>query len=147
RPGAEPPAAGSQRLPVHPPPPQPVAEEPQRSVVQEPPPTGTAPSIPAPNPEAPAATAESDDAAGPHAGRAAELARAAAELVAATDQLAEVYDSYLERKEDGGAELTPADEKLTEEIEALQESANRFHGRLKDGFFARTRSRMRREDP
>jgi hypothetical protein len=76
-----------------------------------------------------------------------ELRRLAAELAAASVKLGETYGTFLEQKEDGGAELTEKDEKLQEELEVLADAADRFNKRVKEGFFIRTRDRFRRADP
>jgi eukaryotic-like serine/threonine-protein kinase len=73
-------------------------------------------------------------------------ARLVNEIVDGTPRLAEAYEAFLERKEDGGAELTPADERLREELEAFLEAAERVRNHLRDGFIARTRHRLRRAD-
>ena len=112
--------------------PLPVPEEPAA------PEEAPAPSSPEPAPEeaAPEAQAELPP----------EPARLLSEIATAVPPLYEAYEAYLERKEDGGAELTPADEQLRDELEAFEESAERVRRHLREGFFARTRHRLRRTD-
>lgn len=75
-----------------------------------------------------------------------ELRRLGGELVPASEKLGEVFDAFLEKKEDGGGEITDADEQLQEEIEGLTDAAAGFNKRFKEGIFARTRDRMRKTD-
>jgi outer membrane biosynthesis protein TonB len=75
-----------------------------------------------------------------------ELRRLAGELVPASEKLGEVYDEFLEKKEDGGAEITDSDEQLQEEIEGLTDAASGFNKRFREGIFARTRDRIRKTD-
>ncbi len=76
-----------------------------------------------------------------------ELRRLASELVTASERLGTAYGTFLEQKEDGGAELTEKDEKLQDELEMLAEAADRFNKRFNEGVFARTRDRFRRAEP
>jgi serine/threonine protein kinase len=70
-----------------------------------------------------------------------ELRRVSDELVAASERLGETYDNFLEQKEDGGAELTEADEQLQSDLEALTDAASHLNKRFKEGFFTRGRLR------
>jgi hypothetical protein len=70
-----------------------------------------------------------------------ELRRTSQELVTASEKLIETYDTFLEQKEDGGAELTPADEQLQEQIELMADAGDRLNKRFKDGFFTHGRLR------
>lgn len=108
---------------------QPVESAPAESepAQEEPSPTEPAPE--------PAAEDPTDDLGGP-----------AGELVAKSASLYALYETYLEQKEDAGGEITDADEKLQEELEALEDAAAGFNKQLKDGFFARTRNRLRGAD-
>lgn len=70
-----------------------------------------------------------------------ELRRLSQELVTASEKLIETYEVFLEQKEDGGTELTQADEQLLEQIELMAEAGERLNKRFKDGFFTRGRLR------
>jgi eukaryotic-like serine/threonine-protein kinase len=70
-----------------------------------------------------------------------ELRRVSQELVTASEKLIETYETFLEQKEDGGAELTEADGQLQNDLEAMVEAADRLNKRFKDGFFTRGRLR------
>ncbi len=102
---------------------------------------------PAPRPEP---TPDSGGEAAPEVAPPAEgpggPAHLVTEIVDGVPRLAEAYEAFLERKEDGGAELTPADEQLREELEVFLEGAERVRSHLRDGFLARTRQRLRRTD-
>ncbi|MEA2600605.1 MAG: eukaryotic-like serine/threonine-protein kinase [Acidobacteriota bacterium] len=72
-----------------------------------------------------------------------ELRRVSDELVADSEKLGDTYGELLEKKEDGGAELTETDNQLKDELEALTDAATRLNKRFKEGFFSRlTRSRL-----
>jgi len=60
---------------------------------------------------------------------------------AASEKLGETYDNFLEQKEDGGAELTAADEQLQGNLETLTDAAESLDKRFKEGFFTRGRLR------
>ncbi|MFL6289640.1 MAG: protein kinase domain-containing protein [Thermoanaerobaculia bacterium] len=101
-------------------------------VVQEPAPVET-PAAPEPSPEvveeAPAAPIE-------------ELRRLGGELQTESAQLLETYVSFLEKKEDGGGEITDADEELEELIEDFAGTAEKLNNQLAGGgFFSRLRNR------
>jgi hypothetical protein len=70
-----------------------------------------------------------------------ELRRVSQELVTASEKLTETYEVFMEQKEDGGTELTPADEQLLEQIELMAEAGERLNKRFKDGFLTRGRLR------
>lgn len=75
-----------------------------------------------------------------------ELNGPAGDLVSASASLYALHETWLGQKEDEGGEVTDADERLQEELEALEEAASRLHGQFKDGVFARTRNRLRGAD-
>ena len=114
-----------------------VEETPQRT---EPAPleSSAAPEAPAPAPDLSAPAGELP---------AEELSRLGGELVEHSEKLGEVYGAFLDQKEEGGAGLTPADEKLKDELEVLADVADRFNKRFNEGIFARTRDRLRKTDP
>ncbi len=111
-------------------------------------------SVPEPTP-APAVSEEAPEPAAPVADEPApepsvssegelpydELRRTSQELVTASEKLIETYEVFLEQKEDGGTELTPADEQLLGQIELLAEAGERLNKRFKDGLFTRGRLR------
>ncbi|HEX6904257.1 MAG TPA: serine/threonine-protein kinase [Thermoanaerobaculia bacterium] len=109
--------------------------EPETTERSQPP----APAEPEPTVEAPAPAEPSSDGEFP----IDELRRLGGELVAESGHLIEVYETFLEEKEDGGAEITAADEKLQEEMEALLETAERFNKRVKDGVLGRNKERLK----
>jgi eukaryotic-like serine/threonine-protein kinase len=86
-------------------------------------------------------TADAEPAPDPVGAAHEDLHQIGPELVTGSEHLVEVYEAFLEQKEDGGAELTETDEKLLEELEVLGEAAERFNKKLKDGFIARLRNR------
>ncbi len=72
-----------------------------------------------------------------------ELRRVSSELVAESEKLGETYGDFLDKKEDGGAELTDTDNQLKDELEALTDAATRLNKRFSENFFTRlTRSRL-----
>jgi hypothetical protein len=85
----------------------------------------------------PAPPAVEESALGPDA-PLEELRRLAGELQTESARLYEIYGTFLEQKEDGGGELTDADEQLQEELEVFAEAAGKLE---KGGFFARIRGR------
>ncbi|HSK78015.1 MAG TPA: serine/threonine-protein kinase [Thermoanaerobaculia bacterium] len=85
------------------------------------------------SPPAPAPEPAGDDAA--------DLRGPTGELVTASANLYALFETYLEQKEDAGGEITDADEKLQEELEALEDAAGSLNRQLKDGVFARLRGR------
>jgi serine/threonine-protein kinase len=72
-----------------------------------------------------------------------EMRQTASDLLAASHHLVELYEVFLEQKEDGGADLTEADERLQEELEVFVGAAETFNKQFKDGAFARARNRFR----
>jgi tRNA A-37 threonylcarbamoyl transferase component Bud32 len=112
--------------------PEPAAEEPV------PEPSKPAAAEPAPAQEAPAEPAAGD--------LSQDLPRLAGELVETSEKLGELYGDFLGRKEDGGAELSQADDQLKDEIEALAEEADHFNKGINKSFFARTWSHVKRSD-
>jgi serine/threonine protein kinase len=123
--------------------PRPAAPAPAPQVLPEPETTGR--SEP-PAPAEPEPTVESPAPAEPSSGDEFpidELRRLGGELVAESGHLLEVYEAFLEEKEDGGAEITEADEKLQAEMETLLETAERFNKRVKDGVLGRNKERLK----
>lgn len=122
--------------------PKPAAPAPSRVLPE---PETTEQSAPPPEPVDSAPTVEVPAPAEPspsHEFPIDELRQLGAGLVADSEHLIEVYEVYLEEKEDGGAEITEADEKLQAEMEALAETASRFNKRVKDGFLGRNKGRL-----
>ncbi len=114
--------------------PTPVAQEPTVPIgpVEAPAPQRPEPT-PSPSPEVaaeiPAAPIE-------------ELRRLGGELQAESTQLLETYLAFLEKKEDGGADITDADEELEGLIETFSEAAEKLNTHLAGGgFFAKIRNR------
>ncbi len=71
-----------------------------------------------------------------------ELRRLGGELQTESAQLLETYLIFLEQKEDGGADITDADEELEGLIEAFSETAEKLNNQVTGGgFFARIRNR------
>jgi hypothetical protein len=70
-----------------------------------------------------------------------EVRQLAEALPAKSSKLYDLYGDFLEKKEDGGAELTDADEQLQEEIEVFGDAAAKLNRGFKEGFFARIRGR------
>ncbi|MEA2560497.1 MAG: eukaryotic-like serine/threonine-protein kinase [Acidobacteriota bacterium] len=71
-----------------------------------------------------------------------ELRRLGGELQAESTQLLETYLAFLEKKENGGADITDADEELESLIEAFSETAEKLNNQVTGGgFFARLRNR------
>lgn len=97
----------------------------------------------APEPAAPVAEEPAPEPSVPSEGELPyeELRRLSQELVTASEKLTETYEVFMEQKEDGGTELTPADEQLLEHIELMAEAGERLNKRFKDGFFTRGRLR------
>jgi hypothetical protein len=89
-------------------------------------------------PEPPAA-APSEPAPGPPV---QEVHRLAGELETESHKLLEVYESFLESKENAGGEITDTDEQLQEDLEALLGAAEKLNKQFQAGFFARLRNRQ-----
>ena len=120
--------------------PRPTRPEPAVPAIAEPVPEPSKPAAaePAPVQEAPAEPAAGEPSK--------ELPRLAGELVETSEKLGEIYNDFLGKKEDGGAELTEADSQLKDEIEALAEEADHFNKGINKSFFARTWSHVKRSD-
>jgi serine/threonine protein kinase len=112
--------------------PEPAAAEPV------PEPSKPANAEPAPVQEAPAEPVAGDPSQ--------ELPRLAGELVETSEKLGDLYKDFLGKKEDGGAELSEADDQLKDEIDALAEEADHFNKGINKSFFARTWSHVKRSD-
>jgi hypothetical protein len=74
-----------------------------------------------------------------------DLPRLAGELVERSEKLAELYKDFLGKKEDGGAELTRADDQLKDEIDTLTAAADRFNKRVNERLFVRAWDRLKRQ--
>lgn len=71
-----------------------------------------------------------------------EMGDLASDLQARSLHLLEVYQTFLEAKDEEGREITDDDEQLEEDIEALADAAETFNDQLgKGGFLARRRQR------
>jgi len=75
-----------------------------------------------------------------------DLPKLAGDLVETTEKLVDLYKDYLDKKEDGGAQLTDADNQLTEELEALSDQADHFNKGVNKNLFARTWSHVKKTD-
>ena len=107
-------------------------QEPIAPIIQE-----DTPAPPRPEPSPPVQVAEEIPAA-----PVEELRRLGGELQAESAQLLETYLAFLEQKEDGGADITDADEELESLIEAFSETAEKLNTQVAGGgFFARIRNR------
>jgi hypothetical protein len=73
-----------------------------------------------------------------------ELKRLASGLVEQGESLTEVYQTFLDQKEERGEDLSANDLALRDEIEALNEAAVRFDGFFNAGLLGRARNRLRR---
>jgi hypothetical protein len=73
----------------------------------------------------------------PGPARFQELHTIAAELDLKSAELVDSYKEFLDKKEDGGAELTPQDEKLRDDLDAFQDAAENFDKQFQVGRFAR----------
>jgi serine/threonine protein kinase len=129
------------------------AAEPRRQDPPPPRPSRDRPAAPAPavtEPQAPAqepvveASSPASEPDVPETGTdapAEELRRIAGELKTRSAQLYVLYETFLEQKEDGGAELTEADEQLLEELELFEDAAAGFNRQFQEGFLKRLRLR------
>jgi serine/threonine-protein kinase len=90
-------------------------------------------------------TAETNAPAEPPAasaqGPVEEIHRLAGEIETQSAELVERYGEFLSHKEDSGAELTDNDQKLKDDLDDLQEAAEKFNGQFQVGFFGRLRGR------
>ncbi|HSU84434.1 MAG TPA: protein kinase [Thermoanaerobaculia bacterium] len=75
-----------------------------------------------------------------------DLPRLTGELVERSEKLYGLYKDFLGKKEDGGAELTEADNQLKDEMDALAAAADRFNKRVNERFFVRAWDRLKRQD-
>jgi len=147
----EPTPAASPRLEAASQPPVPV--RPRKTAPQAPAPAAPSPAATtaeetpvekaAPPPAAPETPPPSITEPAPAAGELpyAELHQIVGELVERSEKLGELYGTFLEQKEDGGAELTESDQQLQDELETLTDAAGSLGKRLKEGFFTRGRLR------
>ena len=152
------PAVPAESLADAPPPAQPAVEPPLSETPEvlqtpekRPRPEPTAPPLPAPTPvvqepapvETPAAPEPSPEVVEEvPAAPIEELRRLGGELQTESAQLLVTYAAFLEKKEDGGGEITDADEELEELIEAFAGTAEKLNNQLAGGgFFSRLRNR------
>jgi serine/threonine-protein kinase len=70
-----------------------------------------------------------------------EIHRLAGEIESKSAALVDLYGDFLSKKEDSGAELTDDDQKLKDDLDELQEAAEKFNGQFDVGFFGRLRGR------
>ena len=75
-----------------------------------------------------------------------DLPKLAGELVESSEKLTDLCKDFLGKKEDGGAQLTDADNQLKDEIEAMADAASHFNKGVNKNFFARTWSHLKRSD-
>ncbi|HET9226645.1 MAG TPA: serine/threonine-protein kinase [Thermoanaerobaculia bacterium] len=112
--------------------PTPILQEPTPAPTPTPAPAQPAEPEPVPE-EIPAAPVE-------------ELQRLGSKLQADSARLLETYVAFLEKKEEGGADITDDDEELEELIEGFSETAEKLNNQLQGGgFFARLRNRKDRD--
>lgn len=71
-----------------------------------------------------------------------EVHRLAGELETESRKLYEVYERFLESKEEAGGEITDTDEQLQENLEALMDDAESLNKQFQSGLFARVRKRQ-----
>ncbi|HEY4589031.1 MAG TPA: hypothetical protein VII86_07375, partial [Thermoanaerobaculia bacterium] len=74
------------------------------------------------------------------------LPKLTAELAERSDKLLSLYKEFLDKKKDGGAELTDADNQLEGQINELDTAADRLNKRVNERFFVRAWDRMKRQD-
>ena len=117
--------------------------EPTPIVQEEPAPVPTPTPAPAPvQPAEPEPTVSQEIPAAP----IEELQRLGGTLQADSARLLETYVAFLEKKEEGGADITDEDEELEELIEGFSETAEKLNNQLQGGgFFARLRNRKDRD--
>jgi len=133
-PSIQPPAPAPSPRPIETP--KPASQESREA--KAPPPAAEPVPTQAP-PPAPAEPAPGDAAA-------QDLPKLAGDLAETTDKLIDLYKEFLGKKEDGGAQLTDADNQLTEELEALNDQADHFNKGVNKNLFARTWSHVRKTD-
>jgi len=100
-----------------------------------------APEKPAPAP-APAEPAPTQEKALPQ-----NLPQLTGELVERSDNLLSLYKEFLDKKKDGGAELTDADDQLESQINELETAADRLNKRVNERLPVRVWDRLKRQDP
>lgn len=148
-----PPPVASQPIPTATPVPTPVPERKLPATRSTPPPLPEPTPIaqeptPAPAPVQPAEPEPTPIVTEPEipAAPVEELQRLGGELQSDSARLLTTYLAFLEHKEDGGGDITDADEELEELIEGFSETAERFNNQLQGGgFFARIRNRKDRD--
>ncbi len=99
---------------------------------------------PAPAPEKAAPAPEPPPA--PDEGLPQNLPQLTSELAERSDKLLRLYKEFLDKKKDGGAELTDADDQLEEQINELDTAADRFNKRVNERFFVRAWDRLKLQD-
>jgi eukaryotic-like serine/threonine-protein kinase len=125
--------------------PQPL-QTPRRKEKESPRPAASPePTVAAPAPEktvpAPVEPAPAQEEALPQ-----NLPQLTGELVERSDKLLRLYKEFLDKKKDGGAELTDADNQLEDQINELDTAADRFNKRVNERFFVRAWDRLKRQD-
>jgi len=70
-----------------------------------------------------------------------EIHRLAGEIETKNAELVDQYGDFLSKKEDSGAELTDDDQKLKDNLDEVQEAAEKFNSQFDIGFFGRLRGR------
>lgn len=68
-----------------------------------------------------------------------ELRSLGGELADGTARLYTAFQTYLEKKDEAGQEITDEDEQLDEDLEALQGAAERFNASFQNGVMSRLR--------
>lgn len=94
---------------------------------------------PAPAPE----TAAPEPAPAQEEALSQNLSQLTGELVERSDKLLRLYKDFLDKKKDGGAELTDADNQLEDQINELDTAADRFNKRVNERFFVRAWDRLK----
>jgi hypothetical protein len=74
------------------------------------------------------------------------LSQLTGELVQRSDKLLRLYKEFLDRKKDGGAELTEADDQLENQINELDTAADRLNKRVNERTFVRAWDRLKGQD-
>jgi len=110
-------------------------ESPRPAASPEPTVAAPAPEKPAP---APAEPAPAQEGALPQ-----NLPQLTGELVERSDKLLRLYKEFLDKKKDGGAGLTDADNQLEDQINELDTAADRFNKRVNEHFFVRAWDRLK----
>ncbi|HEY2291486.1 MAG TPA: protein kinase [Thermoanaerobaculia bacterium] len=68
------------------------------------------------------------------------------ELAGRSDKLLSLYKEFLDKKKDGGAELTEADNQLEDQINELDTAADRLNKRVNERFFVRAWDRLKSQN-